>query len=177
MSNYSVSNRSFIWCFLVLLALSLCQHIDCNYQTCLVEISPSSSFRWLNTRICGREWKCSRLLSSSATYFLPANRWMPVLKVKLANRHGWFLIAVDLVCNGPLGMTSGEIRDWQITASSTLWDPDCHEKNARLYQPSDRAWCARHKSDSEWLQIDLGIAAKVSRRWSLRMVMTRQLFL
>ena len=66
-----------------------------------------------------------------------------------------------LVCNGPLGMTSGEIRDWQITASSTLWDSDCHEKNARLYQPSDRAWCARHKSDSEWLQIDLGIGAKV----------------
>jgi len=70
---------------------------------------------------------------------------------------------IFIVCNGPLGMISGEIRDWQITASSTLWDPDCHEKNARLYQPSDRAWCARHKSDSEWLQIDLGIAAKVSR--------------
>lgn len=60
-------------------------------------------------------------------------------------------------------MISGEIRDWQITASSTLWDPDCHEKNARLYQSTDRAWCARHKSDSEWLQIDLGIAAKVCR--------------
>ena len=67
-----------------------------------------------------------------------------------------------LVCNGPLGMTSGEIRDWQITASSTLWDPDCHEKNARLYQSSDRAWCPRQKSDSEWLQIDSGISAKVS---------------
>ena len=68
---------------------------------------------------------------------------------------------IRVVCNGPLGMISGEIRDWQITASSTFWDPDCHEKNARLYQPADRAWCARHKSDSEWLQIDLGIAAKV----------------
>ena len=67
-----------------------------------------------------------------------------------------------IVCNGPLGMISGEIRDWQITASSTLWDPDCHEKNARLYQSSDRAWCPRQKSDSEWLQIDLGISAKVS---------------
>jgi len=65
------------------------------------------------------------------------------------------------VCNGPLGMISGEIRDWQITASSTFWDPDCHEKNARLYLSSDRAWCSRHKSDSEWLQIDLGISAKV----------------
>ena len=74
-----------------------------------------------------------------------------------------FNIYIFIVCNGPLGMTSGEIRDWQITASSTLWDPDCHEKNARLYQPLDRAWCARHKSDSEWLQIDLGIAAKVCR--------------
>jgi hypothetical protein len=60
-------------------------------------------------------------------------------------------------------MINGEIRDWQITASSTLWDFDCHEKNARLYQSFDRAWCARHKSDSEWLQIDLGITAKVSR--------------
>lgn len=70
-------------------------------------------------------------------------------------------LRICIVCNGPLGMISGEIRDWQITASSTFWDPDCHEKNARLYQSADRAWCARHKSDSEWLQIDLGIAAKV----------------
>ncbi|CAF1300503.1 unnamed protein product, partial [Adineta ricciae] len=66
------------------------------------------------------------------------------------------------VCNGPLGMISGEIRDWQITASSTYPDYDCHEKNARVYQAFDRAWCARHKSDSEWLQIDLGIPAKIS---------------
>ncbi len=63
-------------------------------------------------------------------------------------------------------MINGEIRDWQITASSTLRDFDCHEKNARLYQSLDRAWCARHKSDSEWLQIDLGITAKVSRNSS-----------
>jgi len=36
-------------------------------------------------------------------------------------------IYVCIVCNGPLGMISGEIRDWQITASSSFWDPDCHE--------------------------------------------------
>ncbi len=60
-------------------------------------------------------------------------------------------------------MMNGEIRDWQITASSTRRNSNCHEKNARLYQSFDRAWCARQKSDSEWLQIDLGIAAKVSR--------------
>jgi hypothetical protein len=70
-------------------------------------------------------------------------------------------------------MINGEIRDWQITASSTLLDYDCHEKNARLYQSSDRAWCARHKSDSEWLQIDLGITAKVSRRFYLKSFLLR----
>ncbi|CAF1070490.1 unnamed protein product [Rotaria sordida] len=84
----------------------------------------------------------------------------------------WYLFLIILnffyidasiqLCNGPLGMISGEIRDWQITASSSFWDLDCHEKNARLYQSFDRAWCARHKSDSEWLQIDLGITAKIS---------------
>jgi hypothetical protein len=88
---------------------------------------------------------------------------MLVLKVEEISFYIGILmsICICIVCNGPLGMISGEIRDWQITASSTFWDPDCHEKNARLYQSTDRAWCARHKSDSEWLQIDLGIAAKV----------------
>ena len=62
-------------------------------------------------------------------------------------------------------MISGEIRDWQITASSSRWGFDCHEKNARIYRSFNRAWCARHKSDSEWLQIDLGITAKVSRKF------------
>ena len=61
-------------------------------------------------------------------------------------------------------MSSGDIRDWQITASSSLptaWDVDCHEKNARLYSANGKAWCAKHRTDSEWLQIDLGVAAKV----------------
>jgi hypothetical protein len=62
-------------------------------------------------------------------------------------------------------MANGEIKDWQITASSTypsMWDPNCHEKFSRLYLNNDKAWCAKHRSDSEWLQIDLGVAAKVS---------------
>lgn len=66
--------------------------------------------------------------------------------------------------DGPLGMSNGEIKDWQITSSSTypsMWDPDCHEKNSRLYLENGKAWCAKHRSDSEWLQIDLGVAAKV----------------
>lgn len=66
--------------------------------------------------------------------------------------------------NGPLGMTTGEIRSTQISASSNYppeWDRGCSEKHARVYQPGDQAWCAKYKSASEWLQVDLGVPAKV----------------
>ena len=63
-------------------------------------------------------------------------------------------------------MTTGEIRAGQIWASSNYppeWDRGCSEKYARVYQPGDQAWCAKYKSASEWLQVDLGVPAKVSR--------------
>jgi len=66
--------------------------------------------------------------------------------------------------NGPLGMTTGEIRAGQISASSNYppeWDRGCSQKFARVYQPGDQAWCAKYKSASEWLQVDLGVPAKV----------------
>ncbi|ESO02597.1 hypothetical protein HELRODRAFT_147421, partial [Helobdella robusta] len=71
-------------------------------------------------------------------------------------------------CNevGPLGMITGDIQDWQISASSTFpndWDKGCHERFARLYQPNGKSWCAKYRASSEWLQVDLGVAAKVSR--------------
>ena len=62
-------------------------------------------------------------------------------------------------------MIQGEIQDWQITASSTYpqeWDKGCHERYGRVYQPNGLGWCAKYKSSSEWLQVDLGVAAKVS---------------
>jgi len=61
-------------------------------------------------------------------------------------------------------MTTGEIRSQQISASSNYppeWDRGCSEKYARVYQPGDQAWCAKYKSASEWLQVDLGVPAKV----------------
>jgi len=72
----------------------------------------------------------------------------------------------DVACDQsvPLGMISGEIKDWQLSTSSTYpsdWDRTCHERYARLYQPNGHAWCAKYKTSSEWLQIDLGVAAKV----------------
>jgi len=66
--------------------------------------------------------------------------------------------------NGPLGMTTGDISDSQITSSSTYptdWDTGCHERFGRLYQPNGLAWCAKYKSSSEWLQVDLGVPTKV----------------
>lgn len=67
--------------------------------------------------------------------------------------------------NGPLGMITGSIQDWQITASSTYpseWDKGCREKYARIYEKNGNGWCAKHKSASEWLQVDLGVPAKVT---------------
>jgi len=65
----------------------------------------------------------------------------------------------------PLGMITGQIADWQITSSSVYpveWDDDCAERYARVYQPDRLGWCAKYKSASEWLQVDLGVASKVS---------------
>jgi lactadherin len=62
-------------------------------------------------------------------------------------------------------MISGDIQDWQISASSTNpqdWDKGCHERFARLYHPNGQSWCAKYKAPSEWLQIDLGVASKVT---------------
>lgn len=66
---------------------------------------------------------------------------------------------------GPLGMITGAILDWQISASSVYpsdWDRSCHEKYGRLYQSKGFGWCARYKTSSEWLQVDLGVLAKVT---------------
>ncbi|VDP81444.1 unnamed protein product [Schistosoma mattheei] len=62
-------------------------------------------------------------------------------------------------------MISGTIADWQITSSSTYPSSlvkGCEEKNARLFRTNGLAWCAKFKSSSEWLQIDLGVQALVS---------------
>ncbi|XP_067932055.1 lactadherin-like [Watersipora subatra] len=69
------------------------------------------------------------------------------------------------VNNGPLGMISGDIQDWQVTASSSYpneWDRGCHISNARPYLENGKGWCARLKSQSEWIQIDLGVQSTVT---------------
>jgi len=64
----------------------------------------------------------------------------------------------------PLGMISGAIHDARLTSSSVYpaeWDRGCALRHARLYLPDQLAWCARYKSASEWLQVDLGVLTKV----------------
>lgn len=65
----------------------------------------------------------------------------------------------------PLGMISRAISDWQVTSSSVYppeWDRMCAERFARVYLPNGLGWCARYKSASEWLQVDLGVLSKVT---------------
>lgn len=66
---------------------------------------------------------------------------------------------------GPLGMITGAIQDWQITASSAYpyeWDNKCREKYGRVYLDNKYGWCAKYKSASEWLQVDLGVTSRVT---------------
>ena len=75
--------------------------------------------------------------------------------------------------SGPLGMISGEIQDWQITASSSYpvdWDKGCHERYGRLFQTNGLSWCAKFKAPSEWLQVDLGVIAKVSSATGIKTI-------
>ena len=67
-------------------------------------------------------------------------------------------------CSKPLGLMSGSVHDWQLSASSSYpadKDSECHIRFARLHQPRGRAWCAKYKSPNEWILVDLGVAAQV----------------
>ena len=81
--------------------------------------------------------------------------------------HSLFFHSYFTVCHttGPLGMITGAIQDWQISASSAYpneWDRKCREKYARVYLENKYGWCAKYKSASEWLQVDLGVSSRVS---------------
>uniref|UniRef100_A0A7N4NNV3 EGF like repeats and discoidin domains 3 n=1 Tax=Sarcophilus harrisii TaxID=9305 RepID=A0A7N4NNV3_SARHA len=71
-------------------------------------------------------------------------------------------------CSEPLGMKSGHIQDYQITASSIFrtlnmdmftWEP----RKARLdKQGKVNAWTSGHSDQSQWLQVDLLVPTKVT---------------
>ena len=65
----------------------------------------------------------------------------------------------------PLGLLSGEVKDWQLAASSVVSravDADCAVKYARLHAPGKRAWCPENLKQGEWILVDLGVQSEVS---------------
>ncbi|XP_030623995.1 EGF-like repeat and discoidin I-like domain-containing protein 3 [Chanos chanos] len=71
-------------------------------------------------------------------------------------------------CSEPMGMKTGHIEDYQITASSVFhtlnmdmfsWEPG----KARLdKQGKVNAWTSAHNDQSQWLQVDLLLPTKVT---------------
>ena len=73
-------------------------------------------------------------------------------------------------CSVPLGLSTGEIKDWQITASSIDEQrrEQCQASFVRLYSNgNDYAWCPRINQPHQWIQVDLGTPTKVSGRSQL----------
>lgn len=76
-------------------------------------------------------------------------------------------------CSEPLGMKSGHIQDYQVTASSIFrtlnmdmftWEPG----KARLdKQGKVNAWTAGHSDQSQWLQVRTILSYLLSREISI----------
>lgn len=78
--------------------------------------------------------------------------------------------SVIAACSVPLGLSTGEIKDWQITASSIDEQrrEQCQASFVRLYSTgNDYAWCPRINQPHQWIQVDLGTPTKVSDRSQL----------
>ena len=67
-------------------------------------------------------------------------------------------------CNQPLGMQNGRLKARQLSASSSF-DVNHGPWNARLHfrrrGARKGAWCARHNTRYQWLQVDFGRAMRV----------------
>lgn len=69
------------------------------------------------------------------------------------------------ICSGPLGLSTGEIKDWQITASSVdeKRKEFCQASFVRLFPNHlDQAWCPRTSQSHQWIQVDFGTPTKVN---------------
>ncbi|CAE1261403.1 MFGE8 [Acanthosepion pharaonis] len=147
--------ESYTYCFVVAISLSLSPALSLYLS---IYLSLPFYHSTLNTF---RLFLSRDDLSPSLTMGL--TRGLPLLGLFF----GLFLPSTTAVCvvNGPLGMTTGEIKDFQIKSSNSYpqeWDKFCHEKYGRVYMPNKYGWCAKYKSPSEWLMVDLGVAAKVT---------------
>lgn len=69
-------------------------------------------------------------------------------------------------CDVPLGLEDGRIPNPMFRASSS-YNFYCAARNARLHQRragrNGGAWCSRHRNNRQWLQVDFGTDAYVTR--------------
>lgn len=69
-------------------------------------------------------------------------------------------------CDVPLGLEDGRIPNPMFRASSS-YNFYCAAKNARLHQRragrNGGAWCSRRTNNKQWLQVDFGTDAYVTR--------------
>ena len=75
-----------------------------------------------------------------------------------------FLMSTGTLCNRPMGMQTGRIKNNKITSSSE-WDRYHAPFLARLHRRRRGrymgAWSAKYNNYYQWLQVDFGKAAKI----------------
>lgn len=76
----------------------------------------------------------------------------------------FILSLLGVLCNRPMGMQTGRIKNYQITAAS-MWDTFHGPYLARLHRPRRGryigAWSAKYNNHYQWLQVDFRRAAKI----------------
>ena len=110
-------------------------------------------------------YSVSTSTTNSIKYYFKFSQTCIYMLLKRVLNYTIRVVSAECSFNGPLGLSTGAVSDSQISASSTYpanWDAGCNERYGRLYQPDGLGWCAKFKTASEWLQVDLGLPAKVN---------------
>lgn len=84
----------------------------------------------------------------------------------LKPQYNVYILVIGPLCNRPMGIQSGRLKNHMITASS-MWDVNHAAYFARLHNRRRGrfmgAWSARYNSRYQWLQVYFGGAAKIIR--------------
>lgn len=78
----------------------------------------------------------------------------------------FLFIFLDALCNTPLGLQNGRLRNSRITASSEynvyhaarLGRLGLHKRGRYV-----GAWCARHNNKNQWIKVDFGRTMKITK--------------
>ena len=110
-------------------------------------------------RVNAPAWSTNRFLSRLNLYFayIYQSNLFPTLI---------FGMCFSDKCDVPLGLEDGRTPDPMFRASSS-YNFYCAARNARLHQRragrNGGAWCSRQRNNRQWLQVDFGTDAVVTR--------------